>query len=438
MNLKIFQSDKGDCLLLEASSGELMLCDGGMGPSMRTHVRAELGKLRDDDRELALVYVSHIDNDHINGVLQLLEDEASWRVFELHNADGDPDVSMPDFPRPPVIRGILHNGFRDLITEIDKPIDKITANSVENLLGAMVPSLFGTAEPALMDLAAEMASIATGVPEGIQVARLIAADALNIPLNQPPGVNKQSRLLFAGKAGDEFQLGSMKFTLIGPTKKELDDLRKGWLHFLRNPENKEKLKKLRAELKKRIEEFSAGSLTDSPFDLRGWEGIPDFKGVTVPNIASMMFMVEEDGKRLLLTGDCQQDFILAGLDRTGFLNDGHLHLDVLKVQHHGSEHNMDADFAGKVSADNYVFCGNGEHENPDLRVIKIIFDSRANDAPAKKFHFWFSTTSEMQTPGTQKRVHFQAVERKAKELASNSNGRLVLHFNENASISLKI
>ena len=49
---------------------------------------------------------------------------------------------MPDFPRPPVIQGILHNGFRDLITEIDKPIDKITANSVENLLGAMVPSLF--------------------------------------------------------------------------------------------------------------------------------------------------------------------------------------------------------------------------------------------------------------------------------------------------------
>ena len=54
---------------------------------MRTHVRAELGKLRDDNRELALVYVSHIDNDHINGVLQLLEDEASWRVFDLHRRE---------------------------------------------------------------------------------------------------------------------------------------------------------------------------------------------------------------------------------------------------------------------------------------------------------------------------------------------------------------
>ena len=56
--------------------------------------------------------------------------------------------------------------------------------------------------------------------------------------------------------------------------------------------------------------------------MRDWEGIPDYKGVTVPNIASLMFMVEEDGKRLLLTGDGQQDFILAGLKRTGFLDDG--------------------------------------------------------------------------------------------------------------------
>ena len=44
MNLKIFQSDKGDCLLLEASSGELMLCDGGMGPSHEDSCSRGTGK----------------------------------------------------------------------------------------------------------------------------------------------------------------------------------------------------------------------------------------------------------------------------------------------------------------------------------------------------------------------------------------------------------
>jgi hypothetical protein len=435
MKLKIFQSDKGDCLLLEGRSGELVLCDGGMGPSMRNHVRGELALLRDENRELAFVYISHVDNDHISGVLQLLQDEVEWRVYEHHRANGSP-VKEPKVPCPPVINGILHNGFRDQIAANKKPLEEIiTAKAIENLLGAMVPPLFGTAVPELMKAADEMQAIATGIPESIKVSKLISTDALDIPLNQPPGVNTPSRLLYAGRPGDQFKLGSMQFTLIGPTEDELKNLRKGWIHWLQN--NKDRAKKLRAELKKRIDEFSTGVLTDSPFDLREWEGIPDYKGVTVPNIASLMFMVEEDGKRLLLTGDGQQDFILDGLERTGFLDDeGPLHIDVLKVQHHGSENNMDEDFASKVLADHYVFCGNGEHGNPDFGVIDIIFNSRKNDDA--DFHFWFSTTSDAQDEGTQKREHFRKVEQQAKKLKAKSGGRLGLHFNEKSWIGLEI
>lgn len=447
MKLTIYQSDKGDCLLLEAASGELMLCDGGMGPSMRNYVRDELAKFRKAQRPLDFVYVSHIDNDHISGVLQLLEDEVMWRVYDHHAQTGNP-IKQPGVPRPPEIKGILHNGFRDLITVNEKPIESlIAARSIENLLSAMAPSLFGTAVPEWMNAAEEMQSIATGVPEGLKVSKLIAPDALNIPLNKPPGVNQSgpSKLLFAGQPGEKFDLGTMKFTLIGPTKKELKDLRDGWNNWLRN--NKERLKKIRAEMKKRVDEFSTGALTNSPFDLREWEGIPGFEGVTVPNIASLMFLVEENGKRLLLTGDGQQDFILAGLKRTGFLKDGYLHLDVLKVQHHGSENNMDIDFAQKVSADHYVFCGNGEHENPDLGVIDIIYKSRlgkssvralAPEAKDRKFHFWFSTTSAAQGENTKKGKYFRELENTVKQLEAKSNGLLQLHFNQGAALPLKI
>ncbi len=446
MKLTIFQSDKGDCLLLEAESGELMLCDGGMGPSMRNHVRAELGALRDEERELEFAYISHIDNDHISGVLQLLEDEVEWRVYHHHKEKGDP-VAKPKVPRPPVIKGILHNGFRDQITANNKSIASLyAAKAIENLLGTMAPSLFGTAAPDLVKAADEMQAIATGVPHAIEVSKLIAADALDIPLNKPPGVTGPARLLFAGRPGEKFALGSLKFTLIGPTAKELRDLRDGWNNWLRN--NKQRLKEIRSELKKRIDEFSNGALVSSPFDLRDWEGIPDFEGVSVPNVASLMFMVEEeDGKRLLLTGDCQQKFILDGLKRTGFLDDGHLHLDVLKVQHHGSENNMDIDFAKKVSADHYVFCGNGEHANPDLGVLDIVFNSRlgkpsvralAPKAKDRQFHFWFSTNSDMLPEDTEKHENFVVIEKKAEKLAAQSSGLLHLHFNEAASIILNV
>jgi hypothetical protein len=166
-------------------------------------------------------------------------------------------------------------------------------------------------------------------------------------------------------------------------------------------------------------------------------------------------MVEEgegdNPKRLLLTGDGQQDFILDGLRRTGFLrkgdNDG-LHLDVLKVQHHGSEHNLDENFARKVSADHYVFCGDGEHTNPELVVLERIYNSRlgknkkahalAPEAKDRDFHFWFSTTSAALDPSTDKHTYFQTVENKVRELEKESKGKLHPHFNQNTSTVLDI
>jgi hypothetical protein len=120
---------------------------------------------------------------------------------------------------------------------------------------------------------------------------------------------------------------------------------------------------------------------------------------------------------------------------------------VLKIQHHGSENNMDKNFAREVSADHYVFCGNGEHENPDLRVIDIIFNSRVGNSSARalapkardrEFHFWFSTTSAAQAEGTKKKEHFQEVEKRVAELVAQSNQLLKLHFNQAASTVLKI
>ena len=86
MRLTIFESDQGDCLLLEGKSNHLVLCDGGMRRSMSEVVRQELSNL---GRAIDLVYVSHVDNDHISGVLQMLEDEALWRAFDHLTAKGE-------------------------------------------------------------------------------------------------------------------------------------------------------------------------------------------------------------------------------------------------------------------------------------------------------------------------------------------------------------
>ena len=436
MKLHLFQSAQGDCLLLEAADESLVLCDGGMRSSLKSHVRDELAKLREAGRELAYVYVSHIDRDHISGVLQLLEDEVEWRVFEYQQSNGNPEAAEPGVPRPPVINGLLHNAFRDQIG--------VNSKDVEDLLAAAVPTLFATADPRLVDVGLELQNIAVSIPEAISVSRLTAPDALDIPVNRLPGTTGPARLLFFRDEAQSFNVGSLQFTIVGPSSQELTDLKAGWVTWLRA--NREQVRAIRRELKRRIEEFSNGA-EGLPFDLRDWNGIPDFRGVTAPNVASLMFMVEESGRRLLLTGDSQQDKILEGLTRTGYLADEGLHLDVLKVQHHGSENNLDANFARQVSARHYVFCGNGLHGNPSPDVINVLFASRLGPAAARAlapaadgepFHFWFSTTSAAQEEGTARRQAFEEVESLVEELRQSAQGQLVVHYNTKASIPLEI
>jgi hypothetical protein len=439
MDIRIFQSNKGDCLLLEGGAGGRVLCDGGMTTSMIDYVSPELGFLHEIGERLDFVYVSHIDQDHISGVLQLLDDLLDWRIVEHHHNEGDTSVNEPDFARPPEIGGIWHNAFRDLIGQ--------NSGAVENLLAASAPVLLGTGMPDAIALGERMHTIATSIPEALRVSRVAKPDLLDIPINVLPNQAGPATLLMIRDDNAPFNVGSMEFHLVGPGKDEVKDLRDGWDNWLRVQENRATTRAIRAEMRRRVEEFSNGVRTATPFDLRDWNGMPDFRGVTVPNIASLMFLVKENGKTMLLTGDSQQDIILKGLTDTGHLDSGHIHLNVLKVQHHGSEHNVDRNFCQRVSADNYVFCGNGSYGNPEPSVLQMFFESRlgapenralAPEAQGREFTFWFSTTSRHQTAGSTARANFEETERLVASLVASSGGQMTAKFNDNASITLSI
>jgi hypothetical protein len=53
-----------------------------------------------------------------------------------------------------------------------------------------------------------------------------------------------------------------------------------------------------------------------------------------------------------------------------------LHVDILKVPHHGSANNVELAFFKKVTADHYVFSGNGEHGNPERETIEMLLAAR--------------------------------------------------------------
>jgi beta-lactamase superfamily II metal-dependent hydrolase len=432
VKLDVFQAGKGDCLLVTAKDGTRVLVDGGMRADYRQHVAPALADLRKANDALDLVYVSHIDRDHISGVLQLMDDLVAWRVFDYQRGAGNSDYPEPAVPRPPEIRDLWHNAFSELISANKGEIEKTLAARA---------SLLATADnQEARSLALEQRELATSIAEGIELSRRASPEQLGIPVNR----QFKKKLALVRKDAQPIQLGALTITVIGPFPRDLRKLRDEWNDWLR--ESQAQHERLRERM-----ERDARRLEANDFDrVRGAlalvaSELGDRTKVTPPNLASLMLLVEEGNRTLLLTGDGHWEDILAGLKNAGRLDDEErLHVDVLKVQHHGSENNLKPEFAKKVTADRYLFCANGEHGNPDPRIVQAIIDSRLgskslrSSAPAASGRFKLQFNSSADATEGDERDHMRAIEKLATKAAEASSGRMTCTFLKRSSYAINL
>lgn len=449
MKLTVFQSDKGDCMLLTGADGRRMLVDGGMRAAYSEHVAPALGQLCHDGESIDVVYVSHIDQDHISGVLQMMNDEVAWRVHEFQLAHDNPNHKEPEAPRPPKVKAIWHNAFHQQIKKNQKKI--------EDMLAASAAILSGAENDNVRRLASEQSELVTSIAEAIKLTQRVSPEQLGIKVNGPA----DGRLMLVrSDTSAPIKLGGMRFSIIGPFRADLIQLRKDWNDWLR--ENEDKLKTIRAQAKADESKFSAKEIDDIllpkleqaallsellPLDqLATAFKLGQREEVTSQNLASLMFLVEESGKTILLTGDGHHEDIMRGLKHLKKVNGTQgLHVNLLKVQHHGSEHNLDEKFCRSVTADHYLFCGNGEHENPDLRVIEAIADSRigtstevsSNAQVGNHFKFWINCHSTV-TKKEAAKVHMKAVEKLITKLSNKSSGQMSFFFLKGSSFELQV
>lgn len=448
MKLTAFQAGKGDCLLLEGADGRRMLVDGGMPGEFAEHVAPTLSALRGADGEgrIDLVYVSHIDRDHIGGVLQLLDDLVAWRVHEYHLAAGHSSRRAPDVPQPPEIGAIWHNAFHEQLGR--------NAGPVAGMLAASAAILGGADDgEEVTEAATRAGELAQSIPDAINVSRRIGAGQLGIPLNADFG--GKLAYLRQSPPPSPIALGGISLRVLGPTSGHLRALRAEWNAWLET--HQAALDEIRRRAREAERDLGTSqletrlALTIAQADalraaLEKAKELGDIRAVTPPNLASLMLFVEEEPGTLLLTGDGHSDHVLAGLRRHGLLDpDVGLHVNVLKVPHHGSEHNINPAFCRRVTADDYVFCGNGEHTNPEIEVIDAIAESRwgpsnlrsPNPAADGPFRFWF-TSRESVTQQADAKVHMAAVEARVQQLIVATGGRLSATFLEQASFDVPV
>jgi beta-lactamase superfamily II metal-dependent hydrolase len=427
MHLTIFQSGKGDCLLLTDTRDQTrILVDGGMPDAYSEHVAAGISALRaKKKKDIDLVYVSHIDQDHIGGVLQMLDDEVLWRVHEHQVKNGNRRHKAPRAPRPPRIGALWHNGFRAQLPKKAEPI--------EETLAAMAPVLSGAELDSLRDIGRAQAGLVSSVGEAIRVSRRIGKGQLDIPLNK----QAKGKLMMRRKGQKPIKLGPFDITILAPSAKQLEDLRVEWKDWLDKATSKRFLNTLRTQSRANEKALGAADFEQlfAVMQLQA-EAFGDPESITPPNLASLMLLVEEGPQSILLTGDGRWDHLVEGLQETGHLTGAQpLKVDILKVPHHGSRNNVvDTDLLDRVIASHYIFCGDGHHGNPAVDVVELMAKRRLK-APGR-FKFWFNCSGAVVTDRSDA-AQMRAVERKVRTLARSSKGRMTFKFLD-AGSSLRV
>jgi beta-lactamase superfamily II metal-dependent hydrolase len=383
MRIEVFPSASGDCLLITSSDDKRLLCDAGLPAAYDDFIATPLAELRAQQKPIDVAYVSHIDRDHIGGVLRMLDHEVKWRAFD-HMKNKKKKFKKPRMPRPPEVREIWHNAFLEDIAKTESVELGSALTASANALAAL--NAGGLGDQHLVRQAAEVGMLALSVGDAIEVNWRIGADQLDIPLNRD-----FDGLLMVARPDRPIQLGSLTITVLGPTAKQLEKLREDWITWLRKSETH--LANLRRAHKRDVEDLRSGTPPLDIARLTQEMALAVEKDVTPPNLASLVLLVEENNRRVLLTGDAGDESLLEYFEAAGLMDaDGRLEVDVLKVPHHGANNSFSDEFVERVRAANYVFCGDGEHNNPEPDVVEGYLRAvKANPLPnGGTTQFWFN------------------------------------------------
>jgi hypothetical protein len=253
------------------------------------------------------------------------------------------------------------NGLLDLTDELleqresgreaSLAIDEVWHNTFSQTMGPDVEERFldlSARTGRTRSLMSRAAGTERSIRQGDELTREAAALGIEINSRFVP-----RHLITVEDVPEAVEVGNLRLQVVGPTAANLERLRTEWVEWL--------------------EEHDRPVLSRDPAEAARAALAADS---SIPNLSSIMLLVEAGDRRVLLTGDGRGDDLLEGLEKASCLGAGErLHVDLLKVPHHGSMRNVTPSFFRRVTADRYLISANGKHHNPDLETLRWIVEA---------------------------------------------------------------
>jgi glyoxylase-like metal-dependent hydrolase (beta-lactamase superfamily II) len=371
LRLEMLPARCGDCLWLEygaPTDPRIVIIDGGLTDSagiLRRRIDRARVERGGGELEVELLVVTHIDTDHILGIIELLGDTPDWLN----------------------IKDIWFNGRRQLMRLPTPDSLSSTGNTEATASGDLPPDLMGgagDAENAGTGIPDQLASPADllGIRQGDDLSQIL--EGSDFRWNHNPTWDGEAIMLPGDGDLPVVTLdGDLALTLLGPTLPRLYGLCAKWTDVLGG-----------------IDEPPT-STSFGPADLLGrgdtWPPKWQDKTASDPSVAngsSIMLLAEYQQKFVLLAGDGHAPDIANALER--FRQDHDLdvvQLEAFKLPHHASANNIDEAVLDLIDCERYLISTDGSnHRHPDhLALLRVLKFSKRR--PKLMFNYAAATTS---------------------------------------------
>lgn len=355
----MYPAQNGDAFLLSTNKTNILI-DGGYARTFNTYIQKDLEELATREASLDLAIVTHIDADHIGGVIRFLALNGHSTTKNI--------ISIND---------VWHNSLRSLTS-----VKKEAGLSHQEL--EVIDAINKRGHPKELKPTSGFNEISAR--QGSTLAALLNEG--EYVWNESDGTQS---ICTDSVREKRFKDGFIK--VLAPSKERLENLVSLWKRDLRrlgiigsigssqaiddafelNFEHKTDSKTTHEQL------ISAGR-TKSLADVYK----PDNSATNGSSIATV---IELNGIRLLMLADAFAEDVLRELRKMEAVGESMV-FDAIKISHHGSNYNTSPELLNLVDAPRFFISSDGsKHNHPDVELLRSIVDRQASFTRTLYFNY---------------------------------------------------
>ncbi|MDO6737381.1 MBL fold metallo-hydrolase [Wenyingzhuangia sp. 2_MG-2023] len=378
--MSILPSLNGDSIFIKIDD-YTMLIDGGYVDTFNNFIKPELLNLSSLDLSLNHLVVTHIDGDHISGIIKLLKENNSTSFIQIEN--------------------IWHNSFKH-IKEFNPNI-KFKGKSVKEL------QVNYNLKEEQTETTKDISSV-----QGSTLASILFENKYNWNAE------------FNGKAISIDIKTTIKLTdeitlkLLSPSNEKLSTLNKDWKKELyqkgySTTEDLEGFSEIAFEslvaLQKEQKLLKKKNISTTGLNIDELAKSTFYEDDRSANGSSIAFVIEYKKKKLLFLADSHPSIIINSLKSHYNEEDFPIYFDLIKVSHHGSQNNTNLELLKMITSQKYIFSTNGKtHNHPDKETIARIIHQKTTNVKELFFTYPLESIEAFKNDELKQKYNYQITE----------------------------